>query len=146
MLFNSKARITQHFGVNKEHYEQFDLEGHDGIDIVPTGDDWTINSYTEGIVMQAYTSSSYGNTVKVFSPSLRLTVRYAHLSSFLVTEGDSVTIGTPIGIMGNTGNSTGPHLHSHLVPSFEYGVKLFLDNGYKGRCDPLPLLNSMNFI
>jgi len=146
MLFNSKSRITQYFGVNREHYESFNLSGHDGLDIVPIGDDWTINSYTEGTVTQAYVSTSYGNTIKVYSPSLRLTVRYAHLSEFLVKEGDNITIGTPIGIMGNTGNSSGAHLHTHIVPSIEYGTKLFIDNGYKGRCDPLPLLNSLNFI
>jgi len=146
MLFNSRGRITQYFGVNKEHYERFNLEGHDGLDIVPTGDDLTIFSYTDGIVMDAYESSSYGNTIKVFSKSLNLTVRYAHLDSFLVEEGDHITIGMKIGIMGNTGNSSGSHLHTHIVPSVEYGVKLFPDNGYKGRCDPLPLLNSLSFL
>jgi len=146
MLFNSKSRITQYFGVNKEHYEKYGLAGHDGIDLVPSEDDWAINSYTDGVVMDVYFSTTYGNTVKVFSESLKLTVRYAHLSKFFVEKGDKLTIGMPIGLMGDTGNSSGPHLHTHIVPSITYGVKLFPENGYKGRCDPLPLLNSLGFL
>jgi hypothetical protein len=47
--------------------------------------------------------------------------RYAHLSEQLVSEGDYVQMGDVIGLVGSTGNSTGPHLHLEIV---EEGIKI----------------------
>jgi murein DD-endopeptidase MepM/ murein hydrolase activator NlpD len=55
--------------------------------------------------------------------------RYAHLSRIIINQGDSVTPGQLIGLVGSTGKSTGPHLH------FEVHV---LPNG--GTIDPLLVL------
>ena len=46
---------------------------------------------------------------------MQYTVRYAHLSKALVKEGDDLGYGVKIGVMGNTGQSTGPHLHIDCV-------------------------------
>lgn len=46
-------------------------------------------------------------------------LRYAHLSSRSVSEGASVTKGDEIGLVGNTGNSTGSHLHIELLKNGE---------------------------
>ncbi len=40
---------------------------------------------------------------------------YAHLNRYFVNAGDSVAQGTTIGLVGTTGNSTGPHLHFELI-------------------------------
>lgn len=53
--------------------------------------------------------SDYGKTVVVESDGIRH--GYCHLSSIAVASGDHVDVGDRIGASGNTGNSTGPHLH-----------------------------------
>lgn len=54
--------------------------------------------------------SGYGNLVIQQLPDGR-TVYYAHLSQFAVKPGDMLAAGQPLGTLGSTGNSTGPHLH-----------------------------------
>lgn len=60
----------------------------------------------------AYTGwySGYGCTI-VLDHENGYTTLYGHLQDYIVEEGQYVRMGQPIGYMGNTGNSTGPHLH-----------------------------------
>src|SRR5439155_26727140 len=83
---------------------------------------------TEGKVTFAGGDSccSYGLYVVIDSASGIRTV-YGHLSAFTVKKGDRVVAGQPIGRIGSTGNSTGPHLHFEVI-----------DNGV--RRDPLVYL------
>ena len=83
---------------------------HHGVDLrLNTGD--TVRVAMTGIVKRiAYDSDGYGNYVVISHPEGMETV-YGHLQYALVSQGQSVTIGMPIGIGGSTGNSTGPHLH-----------------------------------
>lgn len=46
---------------------------------------------------------------------------YAHLSSYNVRSGDKVAKGTKIGVVGSTGNSSGPHLHFAIVDKLKDG-------------------------
>ena len=58
---------------------------------------------------------------------------YGHLSTILVHEGDVIPAGTVVGISGNTGKSTGPHLHLQIrVDGKSVDPKPFVDalNGY----------------
>jgi len=68
-------------------------------------------------------STGYGLWVKLKHPSFgNIRTMYAHLNNVLVKKGDMVDFGTQIGISGNTGRSTGPHLHFELrQPSAESG-------------------------
>ena len=70
MIFNTPARITQFWGENPDHYNQYGLLGHDGLDIVPTGDDLTINAIMSGVVVESYYSETYGNTLKVYNQAM----------------------------------------------------------------------------
>jgi murein DD-endopeptidase MepM/ murein hydrolase activator NlpD len=86
--------------------------GHNGLDIaVPVGT--PIQTTMDGQVVHAgWNNQGYGNLVIVENGEYR--TYYAHLSSIPVSVGDTVQAGTTIGLSGNTGNSTGPHLHYEI--------------------------------
>lgn len=83
---------------------------HKGLDIkVYTGD--TIRAAFDGKVRMAqYEANGYGNYV-VIRHNNGLETIYGHMSKHLVRENQEVKAGTPIGLGGNTGRSTGSHLH-----------------------------------
>ncbi|KHE71884.1 peptidoglycan DD-metalloendopeptidase family protein [Halobacillus sp. BBL2006] len=82
---------------------------HKGIDIAGVSDR-TITAADNGKVITAERQSGFGNKIVIDHNNGYKTI-YAHLSSFEVSVGDVVKKGEPIGVMGNTGNSTGTHLH-----------------------------------
>jgi hypothetical protein len=86
--------------------------GHNALDIaIPTGT--PVKTTMDGKVVHAgWNDQGYGNLVIVENGGYR--TYYAHLSSIPVAVGDTVTAGTLIGLSGNTGNSTGPHLHYEI--------------------------------
>ena len=90
---------------------------HHGVDFAEPGTH-EIYAAADGTVSRSYVSSSYGETifiVHVIDGQTWETV-YAHMrqGSRRVKEGDRVRQGQVIGIMGNTGDSTGQHLHFEL--------------------------------
>ena len=85
---------------------------HKGVDIaVVTGT--PVYSTANGVVVEARNSSSFGKIVKL-RHSGGFTTTYAHNSKIAVTEGDYVLKGDIIAYSGNTGYSTGPHLHYEI--------------------------------
>lgn len=87
--------------------------GHYGADY-PASTGTPVYSLAGGVVTRAMTmSGSYGKHVYVAHPG-GVETRYAHLNSYGVRAGQQVRAGQPLGTVGSTGNSTGPHLH------FEY--------------------------
>ena len=86
---------------------------HKGIDwATPTGT--TVVASCGGTVAKAGWGSGYGYVVYINHPDGRQT-RYGHLSKVLVSAGQSVTQGQKIALSGNTGVSTGPHLHFEIL-------------------------------
>ena len=99
------TRITDKFG-----YRPRRARAHLGIDIkVKIGD--TIRAAFDGKVrISRYERRGYGHYLVIRHPN-GLETLYGHLSKKLVNENDIVHAGDPIALGGNTGRSTGPHLH-----------------------------------
>ena len=82
---------------------------HQGIDIsTPLGK--PIIAPADGIVISANRKKDLGNTI-IIKHRFGYTTRYGHLSKFAVRRGQEVKRGDVIGYVGQTGRSTGPHLH-----------------------------------
>ena len=100
---------------------------HNGIDLaVNVGT--PVKSSTAGTVIQSGWNGGYGISVYVDCGD-GMVIRYGHLSETSVEVGQTVAQGDLLGLSGNTGNSTGPHLHfemrvnDEVVDPLEY-VKL----------------------
>jgi murein DD-endopeptidase MepM/ murein hydrolase activator NlpD len=116
-LWPIEGRVTSSFG---EREDPFNGEGafHAGIDIAaPYGS--AVRAAADGDVSATRMGSGYGREVTLDHGHDVLTV-YGHLSSMLVVPGQHVTRGQVIGYVGQSGRSTGPHLHYevrlHMVP------------------------------
>jgi hypothetical protein len=82
---------------------------HAGLDLVaPAGT--LVRATAPGTVIAAGWEGGYGRTVEIRHAG-GVTTRYAHLSAILVSTGVDIAAGTPVGRVGSTGRSTGPHLH-----------------------------------
>lgn len=100
--------VTSHYGYRlspfsrrASFHEGMDLSLDSGGDVVTTGD---------GVVSEARYDRAYGWVIDV-EHSSSVSTRYAHLSKALVKVGQRVSRGDRIALSGNTGRSTGPHLH-----------------------------------
>ncbi len=101
------GRITSRFGVRRWG------RIHEGLDIAnSTGT--PINTTASGVVIFAERHGGYGNKIMVYH-GFGYTTVYAHLSRIMVDVGEEVEKGETIGLMGNTGFSTGPHLHYEVL-------------------------------
>lgn len=130
--------VSQTFGGNPDFYRQFvydgvPLKGHNGVDfIVPEGEE--IVAVDDGIVSKVESEEGgFGLHVKVdhdWGSSL-----YAHLSRTPLKVGQAVAPGQTIGLSGNTGASSGPHLHFGIQP-----LPVNRKDGWGGYRDPLAYL------
>jgi len=108
-----RFRISSSFGTRihpilraRFHHDGVDFAAKEGTEIFATGN---------GVVTKVIRSKSgYGNMV-VINHGYGYTSRYAHLSKIKVAVGDTVQRGTVIALCGNTGLSTGSHLHYEVI-------------------------------
>jgi Fe-S oxidoreductase len=87
--------------------------GHRGTDI-PAPEGTPILAAHSGTVIISGWNNSYGNQV-LLDNGAGLSTRYAHMTQTAVTAGEAVTAGQVIGYVGNTGDSTGFHLHFEVM-------------------------------
>ncbi|MCA0274345.1 MAG: DUF5930 domain-containing protein [Proteobacteria bacterium] len=102
MPLKTSFRYTSNFGRrwNRAH-EGIDMAGATGSPVYATA---------EGTVVYAGWQNGYGKLIRI-KHDFGIETRFAHLSDIKVSVGQKVSRGDRIGDMGNTGRSTGPHLH-----------------------------------
>ena len=106
------GKITSKFG-NRTHPVLKSVKFHRGVDIaVSIGT--PVYSGIKGKVTFAGRKGNYGNLVEIEGND-GIKVRYAHLNSIDVVTGQKVSDGEKVAETGNTGMSTGPHLHYEII-------------------------------
>jgi len=104
---SSDFGVRRHPFTNQPHF-------HTGVDLINEAKDDKVHPVKPGVVVMASVHSTYGNTV-VVRHSNGIESLYAHLASMMVKVGEAVTTETLIGYVGNTGVSTGKHLHLEIL-------------------------------
>lgn len=139
-IFKGDYPISQYYGNNVAYYSQFGFNGHEGVDwATPVGVD-VLAPFNRNIILQDQDdpkSGAYGDYVVVWDPDQKCAVWYCHLSVNNVELGKEYPKGTVIGQTGNTGNTTGPHLHVNFVETDINGVRQNTSNGFKGMLNIL---------
>ncbi len=104
----TKGRRTSGFGIRRDPLGK-SVEFHGGVDVAcPSGS--RVYAARSGKVVYTGFDGGYGLLIKI-QHTHRYETYYGHLSRILVKTGDTVNRGMLIGLSGNTGRSTGPHLH-----------------------------------
>jgi len=108
---------------------------HQGSDIsAPVGT--PLHAFTDGYVTDTGYDGGYGNYI-AWKDIYGMEHFYAHLDTIMGKKGDSVKAGSVIGMSGNTGRGTGPHLH------WEYGPENQTGRNGAGLIDPLNTFDYM---
>ena len=119
------ATVTSEFGSRTDPVTGEECAGHHGIDLAAAPGS-EIYAFADGTVKDVGKNDIYGNYV-LLDHGNDLSTFYGHMSKVTVSEGDIVSAGEEIGIIGSTGKSTGVHLH------FEVRIN-------EVRVDPAPYL------
>lgn len=136
--FDGNFVVTQGFG-NKLYlngvdvYAQWGYKGHNGIDYGTPSGTPILAPHSGKVIEAAYDQYGYGNYVKIENDVEGSVL--AHFSKTLVSVGQEVKEGQQIALSGNTGNSTGPHLHWGY-----YRHPRNRANGYGGFIDQTPYI------
>lgn len=147
-----KSYVSQGYGATYFAIFSYIHPWHNGIDIVAkTGAN--IHSPTDGIVAHIGDQDkycykrAYGKFVAIKNDNDAKTLLYAHLNKILVNKGDKVKTGDIIGLVGQSGQATAPHLHFSVFSAASF--KLPVRNGCgpypTGKdANPIPYLESLN--
>jgi len=110
-IWPTKGIVTSEFGEIRQNHT------HSGIDIA-NSEGTPVYATADGIVIAVGSSGNFGKRIMIYhgtdkNGTTYVTI-YAHLSQFSVSVGEKITRGTLIALMGNSGYSTGPHLHYEI--------------------------------
>lgn len=108
----AKGMMTSNFGYRispftnlREFHKGYDIANRVGTEVVATAN---------GTVISTEESGFWGRVITI-NHGHGMVTRYAHLDKFLKKQGDTVKRGEVIGLMGNSGRSTGPHVHYEII-------------------------------
>lgn len=111
-IWPARGSITSRFGYRIDpvygshtHHDGTDIANEIGTPIIAPAD---------GLVREAGVKPDFGRVVILEHPETKLVSIYAHLSNYTVAKGQWVKRGELIAFMGNSGKSTGPHLHYEI--------------------------------
>jgi murein DD-endopeptidase MepM/ murein hydrolase activator NlpD len=110
--FRGKFKVTSPYGWRTINGVR---ENHKGIDLVGI-DDKTVYAPCDGVIgtstrVYVGATAEWGNYIRLDSADGKYSIFMCHLKSRAVVKGQKVTKGQMLGVMGNTGKSTGPHTH-----------------------------------
>ena len=111
--FEGRYRLSSNFNPRRKHPVTGRISPHKGTDFaMPIGT--PVSSPSDGVVEKVSNHFAAGRYVVIRHDNGYRT-RYLHLSKPLVSRGERVTMGQRIALSGNTGRSTGPHLHYEVL-------------------------------
>ena len=136
-----KIYFTQFFGESPEFYKKYLLKGHPGLDFRTKFKDTPLGyrdvyAVDDGVIEKVVIAEKggYGTYIKIRHDDQSMTI-YGHQLIIKGKEGQRVFAGDKIGLTGDTGDSTGPHLHLGYQPA-----TIEKANGYNGYVDPYPFM------
>jgi murein DD-endopeptidase MepM/ murein hydrolase activator NlpD len=109
----NQPHISSRFGFRQSPFGGRSSDFHRGIDI-PASHGTLIRAPADGTVLASGHSSGYGLLMTI-DHGYGLVTRYGHLESILAEAGQTVLRGQPVARSGNSGRSTGPHLHYEIL-------------------------------
>jgi murein DD-endopeptidase MepM/ murein hydrolase activator NlpD len=117
--FDHSVPLSSGFGYSDPSYGGF----HSGLDFLP-GEGSAVGAIADGIVTWVGWDGAYGYDVRIAHnvDGVRIESVYAHMKddSSELYPGQEISVGTKVGLTGDTGNSTGPHLHLGISINGEY--------------------------
>jgi murein DD-endopeptidase MepM/ murein hydrolase activator NlpD len=104
--------VTSNFGYRRDPFT-LNPSFHSGIDFGAREND-PVYAAADGTILTTGSDSAHGNNIVIQHPS-GIRTWYMHLNKINVHDGDQVSKGQTIGLVGSTGRSTGPHLHYEVI-------------------------------
>jgi len=119
---------------------------HQGIDLVGITSTKVYSICTGVVERTGYENGGFGNYVRIKEDGTENRIYLAHLDKIYVKIGQRVTYTTVIGLMGSTGNTTGPHTHVE-IREFQNGTAIRVLNPatYMGIPNKIGIYNSSNY-
>ncbi len=137
-----KVRITQYFGKTQAAARLYTTGSHSGVDFgTPTGT--PVKALSSGVVVGsgntdlACKGASYGGWILIRYDN-GLSAVFGHLSLVRAKTGQRVLSGDIVAYSGNTGYSTGPHLHVSVWPSDAVNIQTFPTKACRGKSITIP--------